>query len=131
MSSHTWLDGYETYMESIITKLDDIYLTMGEDDQLENLSEDVQQAWHNCAFKARLILQSPNLPLIPEYLSFMSASVWDSLSKQLKRVPKSLLEVCAFNHDHPTQICMSLRYQISAYLHVDARCVSAKIMLFV
>jgi len=92
-SSSTWIDPYEEYSENVVSKLEDIYSAMVSDDRIENVTDNVKIALKNCASKAKLVLKVQDIHMYPESVPFMSSSVWVSLSQQLKRIPKSLLEV--------------------------------------
>ncbi|KAG9308143.1 hypothetical protein JVU11DRAFT_12445 [Chiua virens] len=91
-----WSDPYEEYAEAVVAKLDDILSEMTDDDLMDSLNGDVQRAWKDCSSKAKLVLQCRDINPIHEYLPFMSASVWDSMEQQLKRVPKTLLEISSW-----------------------------------
>lgn len=91
--SPIWLRRYEEYTDAVVSKLDEMYTDMIADNRIENMSDEVKHAWENCASKANMVLRDHGEHAIHEFVPFMSASVWTSLSHQLKRIPTSLLEV--------------------------------------
>lgn len=92
MNTKEWVAAYRDYTNDVVDVMEAAYETMKEG-RLLNADEATVRAWESCASKARLLLNVEYTVFTQPYMPFMSASVWKSLSRQLKRVPKALMEM--------------------------------------
>jgi hypothetical protein len=93
-SSHkTWTDGYRLYVRDVVDLLKDQVAKWSDSAEKQDATDAVKKAWRDCWSKAKVILESQDLPTEPDHMPFMCVSFWGALGKQLRRVSNALLEV--------------------------------------
>ncbi|KAG9310708.1 hypothetical protein JVU11DRAFT_9304 [Chiua virens] len=96
MDTKEWKSAYREYADEVVEAMEEAYEAMKDEGRLINADEATVKAWESCASKARLLLNIEYTVFTQPYMPFMSASVWKSLSQQLRRAPKALMEVSSW-----------------------------------
>lgn len=92
-TQHAWVDGYRKYVRDVVEAFRDRIAKWPDLTDKQDVSDDVKIAWRECWCKAKLVLETQEIPTEPEHMPFMCVTFWKALSKQLKRVSNALLEV--------------------------------------
>ncbi|KAF8125065.1 hypothetical protein EV363DRAFT_1299322 [Boletus edulis] len=91
-----WKQEYNTYVRGVVSAMSAMSAKVLKDETSSGMNDEMTSVWKTCASKAKFVLEMKNYPEEPALLPFMSVSVWQSLSQQFKRVPKTLTEISSW-----------------------------------